>query len=88
MNRPKQTKFREGDHVMILDDLAGKSLLVSKVWIEQVYIYFNDEMKWLEKVALGDDKVYKAHQLTFFSEPISRLAEKIAKLEKRKKWYN
>lgn len=88
MNKPKQTKFKEGDHVQILSDLAGKSLLVSKVWIEQEYTYLYDEMMWFEKVALRNDKVYKSYELTFFSEPISRLAEKIQKLEKRNKWFN
>lgn len=70
-------KFKEGDKVQLLDELT-RNYYVEKVWMIETTYGLKKEM-----VALDDNKVYRAEELTFYSEPILILARKIRDLENK-----
>ena len=73
------TKFKKGDEVLLNEDLTKKEVVV-RVWEEHSDDYI---CLWVwEKVALSNNKVYNANDLTFYSKPLQIMATQMEMLKK------
>lgn len=73
----RNTKFKKGDYVLILNDMSEKHRVVNVYLDTESYGYkFPEEM-----VVLDNGQVYHKLKLTFYSEPIKRLNDENIKIK-------
>lgn len=77
-----KTKFKEGDEVSHVNDYSKVNTVVNVFVEKKTYGGMYALTYKIEKVVLNDGRVYEASELTFFSEPITRLQIAINSLVK------
>lgn len=73
----RNTKFKKGDYVLILNDMSQKHRVVNVYLDTESYGYKYPE----EMVVLDNGQVYHNLKLTFYSEPIKRLNDENIKVK-------
>lgn len=78
----KKEQFKVGDEVMLLDDMTC-GYTVKAVYTEKdiVASIFSTEVEKMVKVVLDNNRVYKEEELSFYSEPLRRLAVEVMTLK-------
>ena len=66
------TKFKKNDSVLLNNDLSHMRYVV-KVWVEKSYTLCG-AVYYTEKVALNDNTICEAENLTFYSKPLQIMA--------------
>ena len=74
-------KYRAGDLVLLLNDLSQIRSVV-KVWVEKSYGMYGYSVYFTEKVALNDNTILTADDLTFYSRPLKIMAIQMEILKK------
>jgi len=74
-------KYRAGDSVLLLNDLSQIRSVV-KVWVEKSYGMYGYSVYFTEKVALNDNTILTADDLTFYSRPLKIMAIQMEILKK------